>query len=534
VVEAGVDPRPPPKRPPVFPDAGAAEDAGVAELVAAAPNNDDVAPLVAVVAVPLAPVVAAPLAGVADVGVPAPSSFLKSAEAGADGFAAPNRLGVAAAEEAAGLSLSPPPRLNPPSEGVAAGCEAAGCVAGVDPPNRPPAGLLAGVLERPPPPKRPPAGLGVSCELAPAAGAAPKRPGVEGAAFLFASLAPAPPPNRPVVGVDAPAGLAPNKLDVVPDAGAAGFEAAFPPNRPPPVVPLDCWLFPPRENVDAGAGVCPNKPEPGGGPAGVVEGREKVLLGAGVAAGVEEPIRRCWYSYQSEQVLNVPAVPNPKDGVGAADAAGAAPVEAPPNRDGFAASPVFAAEPKPKPGVEDAPAVAPPPKRPPAGLVAGVLDAPPPNRPEPPAVAPPPPKSPPPGVLDAGVAAPKRDGDAAPDVVPALPKSPPAGFDAPLPAGCPNVKPDMIAREDVGCVLTGGGCWRLLFTFAESCVGCAIGAAESSRSGRLDGSERAESSECCKDPGSCAPRFHRRVDVATKTWAESCMGRTRRTFPVIR
>ena len=142
-------------------------------------------------------------------------------------------------------------------------------------------------------------------------------------------------------------------------------------------------------------------------------------------------------------------MPNPKEELGAADAAGAAPVEAPPNRDGFAASPVFAAEPKPKPGVEDEPAVAPPPKRPPAGLLAGVLDAPPPNRPEPPAVAPPLPKSPPPGVLDAGAAAPKRDGDAAPDVVPALPNSPPAGFDAPLPAGCPNVKPDMIAREDV-------------------------------------------------------------------------------------
>lgn len=235
-VEAGFElaaPRPPPKRPPVVPDAGAAEDAGVEELVPAAPNNEG-APLVAVVAVPLAAVVAAPLAGVADVGLPASSSFLKR-DAGVDGFAAPKRLGVAAAEEAAGLSLSPPPRLKPPSEAVAAGW-----VAGVDPPKRPPAGLLAGVLDRPPPPKRPPAGLGVSCELAPAAGVAPeKRPGVEGAALLLASLAPAAPPNRPVVGVDAPAGLAPNKLDVVPDAGAAGFEAAFPPNKPPPVVVLD-------------------------------------------------------------------------------------------------------------------------------------------------------------------------------------------------------------------------------------------------------------------------------------------------------
>lgn len=295
MVEAGFEPappKPPPKRPPVVPDAGAAEDAGVAELVPAAPNNDG-APLVAVAAVPLAVVVEAPLAGVADAGVPAPSSFLKRVEAGVDGFAAPNRLGVAAAAEAAGLSLSPPPRLKPPNEGVAAGCEDAGCVAGVDPPRLNAGGLLAGVLDRPPPPKRLPAGLGVPCELAPAAGAAPKRPGVEGAALLLASLAAAPPLNRLVVGVDAPAGLAPNKLDVVPDAGAAGFEAAFPPKRLPPVVPLDWLLFPPSEKVDAGAGVCPNKFEPGGGPAGVVEGREKVLLGAGVAAGVEEPFVRC-------------------------------------------------------------------------------------------------------------------------------------------------------------------------------------------------------------------------------------------------
>lgn len=186
-----------------------------------------------------------------------------------------------------------------------------------------------------------------------------------------------------------------------------------------------------------------------------------------------------------QTVGNVPAVPNPKAGVEPADVAGAAPVDAPPNRDGFAASPVFAAEPKPKLGVEEPPAVAPPPKRLPAGLLAGVLDAPPPKRFEPPALAPPPPKSAPPGVLDAGAAAPKRDGDAAPDVVPALPNSPP-GFDAPplalLAAGCPNVKPDMVARggsrlcREWVAVLAGCGCSRLLFTFAESRVRCAIGA----------------------------------------------------------
>jgi hypothetical protein len=537
VVEAGVELAPPrpPKRPPVAaPAAGAAEGAGVAELVPAAPNNEG-APLVAVVAAPLAAVVAAPLAGVADVGVPACSSFLKS-DAGVEDAAAPNRLGVGAAEGVAALFLSPPPRLKPPSEGVAAGCDAAGWVAGVDPPRVNAGGLLAGVLDRPPPPNRPPAGLGVSCELAPVAGAAPeKSPGVEGAAPLFASAEPAAPPKRPVVGVEAPAGLAPNKLDVVPDAGAAGFEAALPPKRPPPVAPLGWLLFPPREKVDAGAGVCPNRPEPGGGPAGVVEGREKVLLGAGVAAGVEEPVTRCQHPWPWLMREDVPAVPNPNDGVGAADAAGAAPVEAPPNMDGFAASPVFAAEPKPKLGVDDAPAAAPLPKRPPAGLLAGVLDAPPPKRPEPPAAAPPPPNSPPPGVLDAGVAAPKRDGDAAPDVVPAPPNSPLAGLDAPLLAllpaeGCPKVKPDMTAREDVDGAERGPGC-RMgvdgrtsLFTLAESCVRCAIGAVGWSRQRSPDGSERAEASECSDGSRNAVLGvFHRRVRVASKSWADSCM-----------
>lgn len=48
-------------------------------------------------------------------------------------------------------------------------------------------------------------------------------------------------------------------------------------------------------------------------------------------------------------------------------------------------------------------------------------------------------------------------------------------------------------------------------------------------------SKRARSSECCGDlRNAVLGVFHRRVDVATKTWADSCMGRTRRTFPVIR
>lgn len=168
----------------------------------------------------------------------------------------------------------------------------------------------------------------------------------------------------------------------------------------------------------------------------MVDGRAKVLFAAGVAAGVDE----------------APKPPN----AGAEDVAGAAPVEAPPNKDGFAASPGFAAPPNPKVGVEDAPAAAPPPNRPPAGLLAaGVPDDAPPKRPEPPELGAPPPKSPPPapgalGVLDA----PKMEGDEEP-VAPEPPKSPPAGFEALLPAllplGCPNVKPDMVALGGVEC-----------------------------------------------------------------------------------
>lgn len=158
------------------------------------------------------------------------------------------------------------------------------------------------------------------------------------------------------------------------------------------------------------------------------------------------------------------APPNPNDGVEAEEAAGVAPVEAPPNRDGLGASPpVFAAMPNPpKLGVDDAPAVAPP--APNRLLVAGLLDAPPPKSPEPPALAPPPPpNSPVLGVLDPVLAVPKRDGDEVPVVLLAPPNSPPVGFGvlepALLPAGCPNVKPDMVALEDVGCTERKPGCW---------------------------------------------------------------------------
>jgi hypothetical protein len=291
--EDGVAALAPPKRPPVGAEAGAAEEDGVAALAPAAPNSDEAAAGVEVAA-PLVAVVAAPVAGVEEVGVPASDWFLKRPAAGALGVddpAAPNRLDVGAAEGVAALSLSPPPKLNPLNLGVAAGCEEAGC-AGVDPPRLKVGGLLAGVeLGRALPPNSPPAGLGVSWEPEAVAGvAAPNNPEVGGVALLFASFEPAAPPKRPEVGVEVPAGLAPNKLDVVPDDGAAaGLEAALP-NKPELDAPL-AWLFcPPREKPVEAAGVCPNRPEPGGGPAGVVDGRAKVLFAAGVAAGVDEPV----------------------------------------------------------------------------------------------------------------------------------------------------------------------------------------------------------------------------------------------------
>lgn len=155
----------------------------------------------------------------------------------------------------------------------------------------------------------------------------------------------------------------------------------------------------------------------------------------------------------------------PKDGVLPVAPAGAVPVEAPPNKDGFAASPAGfpALLPKPKVGVDEAPAVAPPPpKRPPAGLlVAGVLDAPPPKSAEAPEFPPAPPNSPPPGVLDAVFAVPKMDGEELPVVFPAPPNSPPAGLGVlepeALALGCPNVKPDMVAVDEAGCRERGPG-----------------------------------------------------------------------------
>lgn len=231
----------PPNMPPVAPEVGAADDVGAAEL-APAPPNSPVDELVAGAAALLDAVVAGPGAGVELVGV-LTSGFLNkfspAVEPAEDG--ARNRADVGVAEGVAALSLSPPPRLNPPKDGADAGCEAAGCDAGVDPPRLNVGGLLAGVLDRPAPPNRPPAGLGVSCELGVAAGAAPPKSPAEagGVALLFASFEPPAPPKRPV-GAEAPAGLAPNKLDGVPGAGAAaGFDMALPNKPPPDGAPLD-------------------------------------------------------------------------------------------------------------------------------------------------------------------------------------------------------------------------------------------------------------------------------------------------------
>lgn len=205
--------------------------------------------------------------------------------------------------------------------------------------------------------------------------------------------------------------------------------------------------------------------------------------------------------------------------------------------DGLGASPpVFAALPKPKLGVEDAPAVAPPPpNRPPGLLAAGVLDAPPPNRPAPPELAPPPPNSPELGVLDPVFAVPKRDGDELPVVLPAPPNSPPAGFGvfeaALLPLGCPNVKPDMTAVGRVfaqsvsrGVLPDVGGCCRQLFTKVESCAGCAIDAASVSRSAKLRGLERAKSSEGNESLRKCFVSLTGASMSQPKSWADSCMG----------
>lgn len=123
------------------------------------------------------------------------------------------------------------------------------------------AGVAAGVVL----PKLNKDGLGVACGAA-------SPPGMLG--FAAASLLPKP-----------PKALAPAVV------GCAGVEVAAPNND---VEDVAGFAAPPnREGAEVAgvaAGVVPNRLFPGGGPAGVVEGREKVLLGAGVAAGVEDAV----------------------------------------------------------------------------------------------------------------------------------------------------------------------------------------------------------------------------------------------------
>jgi hypothetical protein len=108
--------------------------------------------------------------------------------------------------------------------------------------------------------------------------------------LLASAEAPAlPPPNRVDAGAVLPRGFAgaPNGLDV-PVVGVAA--ALAPPKRVEPAeAPELGWLLPPNKPVpdDAWGFWALKRLLPGGGPAGVVDGREKVLFVAGVAAGVE-------------------------------------------------------------------------------------------------------------------------------------------------------------------------------------------------------------------------------------------------------
>jgi hypothetical protein len=120
------------------------------------------------------------------------------------------------------------------------------------------------------------------------------------------------PPNNPLVGVELPRGFpaaAPPNRDGELEAEVV---AGFAPKRGAPVFPPDWLLCPPNRFPPAcappGAGAfCPksvlpdcafplfwlfwlNRLGPGGAPAGVVEGRKDILVGAGVAAGVDAAV----------------------------------------------------------------------------------------------------------------------------------------------------------------------------------------------------------------------------------------------------
>lgn len=271
-------------------DAGAAVDAG-AELAGVLPpprleNNDG--PEVAVVVVPApAVVIEAEEVAVVEAGAFPPSlgkpnpPEAKPPEAFDPVVAEANMLLGASVVEAAGWT---PPELKGFAE-LLAGCDGA--------PRPKDGGLFAGVADGVVLPRLPnKEDFGVACvPCAPDCGAPENRPPFDEGAdcwvevVLFApaeaSLLPSPPKMLE------PPGVLPSAF-VVPEAGAAepnmlGVEdvdgaGGFAPKREevPDELVWEGWL--------------PNRLLPGGGPAGVVEGKAKVLFGAGVCAGVDDPV----------------------------------------------------------------------------------------------------------------------------------------------------------------------------------------------------------------------------------------------------
>jgi hypothetical protein len=154
-------------------------------------------------------------------------------------------------------------------------------------------GLLAGVAEGVVLPMFPNKDVfGVTCVPWPDWAAPPNRPELDGAEdngaemFFLASAGAALLPNplkRPEPPELVPNGFAALKLGTpglnilgVEDVEGAACFGANSDDDPVFVPPWDDWAL--------------NRLLPGGGPAGVVEGRENVLFGAGVAAGVADPI----------------------------------------------------------------------------------------------------------------------------------------------------------------------------------------------------------------------------------------------------
>ena len=119
-------------------------------------------------------------------------------------------------------------------------------------------------------------------------------------ALAEASLLPNPPkmlepPGVLASGVAALEGGAaePNMFGAEDVEGAAGFVA---PNKDVPDV-APGWV-----------GWLPNRLLPGGGPAGVVEGRAKVLFGAGVWAGVDDPVLKSDIQFAKRELYSAACV----------------------------------------------------------------------------------------------------------------------------------------------------------------------------------------------------------------------------------